>query len=423
MQERAWGMGKCGVKIWRKWGLLGLTFFILQLDTMTVYGKALHTEYRLFQVVEIPPFTRKIDKLILISDELWALQQAIHRDAMLKIEQARPTIKGPKVLALKYGADFPLTTYTGYSATGEKLTCSLTREFNKQQLGTHEYIVKTEDEKRQTTRYQVVKVEVKDITPPTLTVPTSFQAAYGEKIDLMAGVSAEDLETGELTQQVVLKVKPDFSKSGQQELIYVVSDDAGHEVEKRALLTIAPPATRLSTSATTSSAVTSQEGTTDAVETGQKPKDTTTTYHANRIYVGGQEIYYANGGTSSGMAIINGNPNGVASSYYGASFKGDDGDFTHFIGHNPGAFAVVQNISVGSTVIVTDAAGTPYTYHVYRIYDLAMTQGADGLMYPDSSEGQELVDGLAYHESLGEQVILQTCLTKGNGRIRLAYCR
>lgn len=127
------------------------------------------------------------------------------------------------------------------------------------------------------------------------------------------------------------------------------------------------------------------------------------TYQAKSIYIGGVHIPYQNRGQASGQAIIDGNPHGTASTWGGAAVQsGSDGLSTHFIGHNPGIFASIFQLGIGSTVIVTDSDGTPHTYTVNQLYqvdDYAVELGT----------GRELWN-LITGSSNGEQVVFQACI-------------
>ena len=81
-----------------------------------------------------------------------------------------------------------------------------------------------------------------------------------------------------------------------------------------------------------------------------------TTMQADQLEIAGQLITYLNAGQGNGQAIIDANPNLVAT-WGGASVQsGDDGANTHFIGHNPGIFNVLFSVGVGETISVSDGA-------------------------------------------------------------------
>ncbi|MGX7149895.1 immunoglobulin-like domain-containing protein [Enterococcus ureasiticus] len=85
---------------------------------------------------------------------------------------------------------------------------------------------------------------------------------------------------------------------------------------------------------------------------------------------------------------------------------------THFIGHNPGDFAGVMNITIGTPITVVDGNGNAKTYVVYEVLDVA----DDGINANDPSDdtwARVIEDG-------GERISLQTCITDTVNRIVLA---
>ena len=126
-----------------------------------------------------------------------------------------------------------------------------------------------------------------------------------------------------------------------------------------------------------------------------------TTMQADQLEIAGQLITYLNAGQGNGQAIIDANPNLVAT-WGGASVQsGDDGANTHFIGHNPGIFNVLFSVGVGETISVSDGANNVSTYTVSQIVTV------------DDSGMAE--DGTDYWEQItssggGERISLQTCI-------------
>ncbi|MGX7265102.1 immunoglobulin-like domain-containing protein [Enterococcus crotali] len=85
---------------------------------------------------------------------------------------------------------------------------------------------------------------------------------------------------------------------------------------------------------------------------------------------------------------------------------------THFIGHNPGDFAGVMNITVGTPITVVDGNGNAKTYVVYEVLDVA----DDGINANDPSDDT----WARVIEEGGERISLQTCITDTVNRIVLA---
>ena len=132
-------------------------------------------------------------------------------------------------------------------------------------------------------------------------------------------------------------------------------------------------------------------------------KNTSPSYDAYKMYIGGKAITYKNGGQSKGQSIIDNNSNYISTWGGAATFSGTDGKNTHFIGHNPGIFSVMLKISNGNTIVVTDGNASPTTYKVTRIFKV-------------DDYGTNPSDGENYYNYLastrgGEVITLQTCLS------------
>jgi len=131
-------------------------------------------------------------------------------------------------------------------------------------------------------------------------------------------------------------------------------------------------------------------------------KATSPSYDAYKMYIAGKAITYKNGGQSSGQSIIDSNSK-IISTWGGAgTFSGTDGMNTHFIGHNPGIFSAMLNVSNGNTIVVTDGNAAPTTYKVTKIFKV-------------DDYGTNPSDGENYYNYLvstrgGEVITLQTCL-------------
>lgn len=89
-----------------------------------------------------------------------------------------------------------------------------------------------------------------------------------------------------------------------------------------------------------------------------------------------------------------------------ANYSNNSGQNTHFIGHNPGSFAAMLSLGIGSPITVTDAAGNLRTYHVYQL----ATANPNAV----SASGQDLWNAITGTGG-GQRITLQTCV--GN------YCR
>lgn len=135
------------------------------------------------------------------------------------------------------------------------------------------------------------------------------------------------------------------------------------------------------------------------------------TMGANQLKIAGTYISYQNAGTGSGQAVIDSNPNTVAT-WGGASVQsGSDNLNTHFIGHNPGIFNVLFQLGGGSTIQVSDSNGQITTYTVNSIIQVNDSGiGTDGVDYYDQIAGS----------GGGERITLQTCINSSTNLIVFA---
>ena len=127
----------------------------------------------------------------------------------------------------------------------------------------------------------------------------------------------------------------------------------------------------------------------------------------------GTTIPFQNGGMGGGQAIIDANPNGIASTWGGATpYSGTDGLNTHFIGHHWGAFDPVINLSNGGVVSAYDANGQAFNYTIYKI-SVVDTNG-NNVQTGESMYGEITSIGG------GERIVLQTCIDETTRRIIFA---
>lgn len=127
----------------------------------------------------------------------------------------------------------------------------------------------------------------------------------------------------------------------------------------------------------------------------------------------GTTIPFQNSGMGSGQAVIDANPNGMASTWGGATpYSGTDGLNTHFIGHHWGAFDPVMSLGNGGTVTVSDANGQAFNYTIYKIVVV-------------DTHGNDVATGASMYGEItstggGERIVLQTCIDETTRRIVFA---
>ena len=90
----------------------------------------------------------------------------------------------------------------------------------------------------------------------------------------------------------------------------------------------------------------------------------------------------------------------------------DDNAPTHFIGHNPGAFSSVMDITIGTPITVIDEQGHAKIYTVYEV--LNVNDNGINADNPSDDTWPRVID------DSGERISLQTCITDSVNRIVLA---
>lgn len=149
--------------------------------------------------------------------------------------------------------------------------------------------------------------------------------------------------------------------------------------------------------AKTASAVTNQSATQPTAQPQAQPAKPAAAYASRVLMFAGVTVPYIIGNESMDAAPMNG-----AATWGGqANYSNVSGQNTHFIGHNPGAFAAMLSLGIGSPITVTDAAGSPRTYHVYRLVQVS----------PEAvtADGQDLWNEITGTGG-GQRITLQTCV-------------
>lgn len=265
----------------------------------------------------------------------------------------------------------------------------------------------------------------------------------GESFNILDGVKAEDSSDNDLTKKIKTEGTVDVNTPGTYTVHLSVTDKKGKETTVERKVTVegnsvnssaALPSndTHPDNSSTQSSEssdhnVASQVAPSSEVHAAQASQEPAVTSRmieqtqpatpallTSTMYVAGQAIPYQNGGTTYGQSIIDSNPDSMISTWGGAATQsGTDGQNTHFIGHNPGVFSVVFNLTTGNQIVVTDANGTPTAYTVSSIFqvDHYATGVADGVNYWDTITGT----------GGGERITLQACVNDTVNIIIIAY--
>ncbi|MGG5314989.1 immunoglobulin-like domain-containing protein [Enterococcus sp. AZ072] len=277
----------------------------------------------------------------------------------------------------------------------------------------------------------------KDTMPPKIEhiADCTLTLSEAKNFDPMENVQSFDNVDGNLTEKI--KLNSDLKKDtvGKYELIYSVADSSGNKTSKKRTVTIVPDKEAPST---VEPAVSDQpksveadtpvaENNPDVSETVEPVADNTLSENQPALVEENtapvpeaEPVMIQQNSTisflGSTIPFINCNGASAAPSSGAGTWTGtgmvNDGAPTHFIGHNPGDFAPVMNITVGTPITVVDGQGNTRTYTVYEVLDVY----DDGINVHDPNDdiwGRVIDAG-------GERISLQTCITDSVNRIVLA---
>lgn len=317
----------------------------------------------------------------------------------------KPHITGPDSIQLKPNETFPLESYQAKSSSGLSLALELPHYLDTKKSGDSLIYLKANDPQQHVLSFYPVHLHITDPHPPEIIGAKNLIFTLGETPNLLQNVTAQDVEDGDISANLHVKGKINLTSTTPQTVTYTVQDKSGNETEKNVTLQFTKPVEKIIS---------------PIIPPVEKTNETSLS--PNSIYILNTRISYVSAGQSGGKQLIDGNPQ-LASTFYGASFSGTDGDFTHFIGHTPGGFSLVPNLEQGDVITVTDSHNQAFSYEVYQVATISMENGGDGYVYPTNHEAEVLTDELYYHQLTGEKIVLQTCLTDGGTLIRLVYGR
>lgn len=263
-------------------------------------------------------------------------------------------------------------------------------------------------------KQMIAITDTKDITAPTITAPEETVEQHAQ-INIYENVTAIDANDGDITTNVFADKALDTSVLGTQIIRFSATDTNGNTGVAERIFHIVPksqPAAAPQVEQAEQTPAIVEPTQTASASAPEAPAESA--YGAMTITMNGQTIPYQNGGQASGQRVIDSNPTGVASTWGGAAVQsGNDGQNTHFIGHNPGAFATTLSLGPGSQIIVTDTNGTPTTYTVRTLLQL-------------DDYGTEINTGTNYWDLAtgtggGERITLQSCENSKVNLLVFAY--
>lgn len=296
---------------------------------------------------------------------------------------------------------------------------------------------------------RTVTVNVRDTMPPVITSPATLTVTQGTAFPVDKVTVTDQLAT--TIGAEALKVSGfDPNQVGEQKVQLQASDTSGNTTKKEVLVTVKAPEAKLvateskatppvaevkteesavekavespAESTTTENTATksseasekaSGESTEANPEVTDRSQETIASQEASTVaptetsvlrFAGSTVPFIQYGGASSA-------PSSGAGAWMGNG-NVSDGAPTHFIGHNPGDFAGVMGLSVGSAITVVDGSGNERTYTVYEVIDVT----DDGYNANDPSD--DVFPRMLY--AGGERISLQTCINDSVNRCVLA---
>ncbi|EOH85106.1 hypothetical protein UAS_02007 [Enterococcus asini ATCC 700915] len=301
---------------------------------------------------------------------------------------------------------------------------------------------------------RTVTVNVRDTMPPVITSPATLTVTQGTAFPVDKVTVTDQLAT--TIGAEALKVSGfDPNQVGEQKVQLQASDTSGNTTKKEVLVTVKAPEAKLvateskatppvaevkteesaaekavespaestttentATKSSEASAETSSESTTANLEVTESSQETAASQDASTpdaSTVAPRETSVLRFAGSTVPFIQYGGASAAPSSGAGAWMGNgnvSDGAPTHFIGHNPGDFAGVMGLSVGSAITVVDGSGNERTYTVYEVIDVT----DDGYNTNDPSD--DVFPRMLY--AGGERISLQTCINDSVNRCVLA---
>ncbi|MDT2763888.1 hypothetical protein P7H31_06150 [Enterococcus asini] len=305
--------------------------------------------------------------------------QKIQRAVTVNVRDTMPpVITSPATLTVTQGTDFPVdkVTVTDQLATTIDTNALKVSGFDPNQVGEQKVQLQASDTSGNTTTKEVLVTvkapEAKPVATESKATPTVAEAKTEESV---AEKAVESPAESSATENTATESSEASAESSSE------STEANPEVTESSQETVA-----------------SQDASTPEATT-VAPRETSVLRFAGSTV---PFIQYGGASTapSSGAGAWMGNGNV------------SDGAPTHFIGHNPGDFAGVMGLSVGSAITVVDGSGNERTYTVYEVMDVT----DDGYNANDPSD--DVFPRMLY--AGGERISLQTCINDSVNRCVLA---
>lgn len=248
--------------------------------------------------------------------------------------------------------------------------------------------------------------EIKNIEDTTLSID---QAALFQPLQ---GVKGQDNVDGDISDEIQASLATVPRTPGIYSINYRLKDHVGNETRAVRKVTVVENENKSEpkTPAVSISSEQNKEAKNQVVDDSAIPQEEITsknfekTVNATVSFLGVTIPYSHTNGAGSA-------PTAGCGTWTGTGAV-DDNAPTHFIGHNPGDFSPVMNITVGTPITVVDNQGHSKIYTVYEVLNVN-DNGMNADNPTDDTWPRVIDDG-------GERISLQTCITDSVNRIVLA---
>ncbi|MEO1781056.1 hypothetical protein [Enterococcus diestrammenae] len=328
-----------------------------------------------------------------------SFNQEITRTVTINVwDKQGPDITVPKTVTVTTGAEFPVEKYSVSDAVDGKIASedlSVTG-YDANKLGQQRVTLAATDQAgNKTTAHVSVKVLAAE-ADTSLTAANEENDA-SESPETSEAATAESNETVASTRATTPEATTTTSEDEATTTVTEATSTSQSEIKEE----VETEATTETTTETATAVTTNEETET----TASANEEASVAIETSVLKFAGVTVPF---GQSNGASAA---PGSGAGTWMGSGSV-SDGAPTHFIGHNPGDFAGVMSLDVGSTITVVDASGASRTYTVYEVLDVT-DEGYNNRNLQDDVLPRMLYDG-------GERISLQTCISDTVNRCVLA---
>jgi hypothetical protein len=261
-------------------------------------------------------------------------------------------------------------------------------------LGEHILYVEAEDRSGNKTNKNF-RISVLDKEEPSITGmdSTTITTKDVKNFNAMDNITGFDNVDGDITKKIFIENGNIPDTPGVFKIIYKLKDSSGNETKSIRTITVVRDLK-------VASSVTEEKTAHSQSESRIQPIQEISTIQFLGVTIPFTHSNNADAAPAIGCGTWTG------------SGSVDDNKPTHFIGHNPGDFSMIMNITTGTPITVADDQGHIKTYYVYEVLDVN-DEGINVDNNTDDAWPRIIDEG-------GERISLQTCINDNVNRIILA---